>query len=186
LPTGDPFAIDDYAAVGSAISRALDLHGDRFAQINVRFLPFCFLEPHPDCIKTQWQKMHEDHEWDPVLHVVYQRGVAAALAATAAGMLLRRSGPSYRCADRRTAAARGLSRCRMRLYYRQGEPCTRCSVRRICTGLPRAWVGRRGFPTVEPMRLGMDVSDPLHFVKTQTDRFRSLRDGVRPSHVEAC
>ncbi len=156
----EPF---DYRRAGAAISAALDLWKPRLRRVNVRFLPFCALRSHPECVKTQWQKAHEAHEWDPVLNVWYQKGALAAAGSIVAGTLLGSRGPSYRAADVPTALARSLSAFRMTALYRQGPPCRGCSLRRICPGLPAAHVRRFGFPDLTPVVLDRTVTDPLHF-----------------------
>jgi pyruvate-formate lyase-activating enzyme len=159
-----PFRVVDYPAAGRAISHALDRHGDLLPPVNIRFLPFCCVPDHAGRVRTQWQKLFEAHEWDPVLHVAFQRGAAAALAAIVAGAVMTSSGPRRRCADVQTWAALRLSRCRMRMYYVHGAPCAACALRRICTGFPRALVAEHGFPRVRPARRGRLIGDPQHFV----------------------
>jgi hypothetical protein len=114
-----------------------------------------------------------------VLNVAFQRGTTAAVTATLTGLALRRGTPRYRAADLQTRAARSLSATRMRLYYRHGPPCAVCSVRAICTGLPRALVAQGAFPPVRPMVHDRPVTDPLHFVKDQPAAFASLRTSGR-------
>jgi MoaA/NifB/PqqE/SkfB family radical SAM enzyme len=154
--------LPSYEETGRVVSAALDRWKGRFRRVNVRFLPFCVLPGHADCVRTQWQKLHEDVEWDPVLNVWLQKGPLAALGATLAGALLPARGPRYVAADVQTWLARSLSAFRMRALYRHGPPCGRCSARRVCPGLPRDHVARLGFPALTPLP-GPAVEDPLHF-----------------------
>ncbi len=174
--TADVARVSDYAVVGEAVSGALDRWKAQFPVVNVRFLPFCFLPRHLDTVKTQWQKFHEDQEWDPLLNVWFQKGATAALAATAVGMLSGWRTPLYRASDASTRVSRSLSAFRMKLFYRKAPACRSCSLDAICTGLPRNFVARFGFPRLEPIRLERPVVDPLAFSGSQREIFASLRN----------
>jgi len=163
LSPDDPVRVVDYPALGEALSRALDLWKARLPLVNVRFLPFCFAPRHLDTIRTQWQKAHEAHEWDPVLNVLFQKGAWAAAGAILAGLLVGWDAPRYRAADVPTLLARSLSAFRMTLQYKKGPPCRSCAARRICTGLPRDYTRRHGFPAIAPLRAPEPYLDPLHF-----------------------
>jgi len=175
LSKDNAIRISDYQIIGDAVSAALDKWKEKIGIVNVRFLPFCFLRKHPDCIRTEWQKVHEDQEWDPILLVAFQKNWPAAIASTLAGFFTQWNVPAYRSGDFLTYLNKKLSGFRMKLYYRQGAPCRNCSLSPICTGLQRDYVGKFGFPDVEPFRLPGKVHDPLHFVKGLKDIFASLR-----------
>lgn len=164
----------DYAAIGLAISEAIDRNQSTVPTINVRFLPFCFLPVHPGCVRTQWQKFHEDAEWDPFLNVALQKGLFRAVAATFAGLLLPQDSPRFLPADLPTGVSKALSNLRMRMYYRKAAACRRCAVSPICPGLQRDFVEKYGFPELKPLP-GPRITDPLHFCHDQPERFSSLR-----------
>lgn len=175
LDTADAARTGDLRPVAEAISSALDSWKARFEAVNVRFLPFCLLPRHADAVRTQWQKAHEDHEWDPFLNVWFQKGLPAAVFSAVGGAFLLGRGPRYRAADPPTLLSKCLSAFRMSLLYRHGRACRSCALRRICPGLARDHVARFGFPEVQPMA-GAPVTDPLHFVRGQMSRFASLRE----------
>ena len=165
LAAEHPLQIRDYRVTGAALSKALDRLDDRFEAINIRFLPFCVVPDHLGSVRTQWQKLYEHHEWDPVLYVAYRLGWPAAVAAILAGALLpRRMVPRHRCADIPTRLGRLLSSTRMTMFYRHGPPCRPCSLRRICPGVPRSHVRHFGFPALDPIELRTRITDPLAFV----------------------
>ncbi len=167
--------ISDYRVIGDAISNALDIWKKHFKIINVRFLPFCFLPNHLDCIRTQWQKFHEDQEWDPILNVGLQKGWFAAIASILAGSFLPTFTPSYSCINIQTRLCKLLSNFRMRLYYRQNSVCKKCAAGPICTGVQRDYVAKYGYPEFVPLQ-GEKIQDPLHFCKRYPEIFKSLRD----------
>ncbi len=176
LPDDSDTRIDDYWTISREIGDALDAHESRLETINVRFLPFCLLPGHEDKVRTQWQKMYEDQEWDPFLNISYQKGYWAALGAFVAGIgLYPFYTPKFGQRDGYTLFNEILSTYRIKLYYRQLEPCRRCSLRRICTGLPVDYVRRFNRTQLQPYELGELILDPLYFCRHKTANFESLR-----------
>jgi MoaA/NifB/PqqE/SkfB family radical SAM enzyme len=176
LPTGDGTRIEDYWTISHEIGAALDRYKGQFETINVRFLPFCLLPGHSDIIRTQWQKLYEDQEWDPFLNISFQKGYWAALGAFFAGLFLYPSfTPKFGRRDAYTLFNEIISTFRIKLYYRQPEPCKRCSLRKICTGLPADYVRRFNKTELRPYRLGTTVDDPLYYCEHKTANFESLR-----------
>ena len=160
--------VTDYHLIGNEITKALDKWKPRFKTINVRFLPFCLLPSHKDCIRTQWQKFHEDQEWDPILNILFQKGRFAVAATALAGLILPIKAPKYKPRDFVTFINKRVRAIRMRLYYRKGNPCKKCAVNRICTGFQRDYVNKFGFPDVEPIQ-GTEIKDPLHYCGNYLD-----------------
>jgi MoaA/NifB/PqqE/SkfB family radical SAM enzyme len=176
LPDDDGTRIEDYWTISRPLGAALDAYKDRFEQINVRFLPFCLLPGHEDAIRTQWQKMYEDQEWDPFLNISFQKGYWAAFAAFGAGLLLYPFWtPKFGRRDLYTWFNEVITTFRVKLYYRQLAPCRRCSLRKICTGLPVDYVRRFNHTKLKPYALDEVVDDPLHFCRTAGGWFHSLR-----------
>ncbi len=176
LPTDDSTRIEDYWTISRQIGAALDTYKGQFETINVRFLPFCLLPGHKDVIRTQWQKLYEDQEWDPFLNISFQKGYWAAIGAFFAGVFLYPSfTPKFGRRGAYTLFNEIISTLRIKLYYRQPEPCKRCSLRKICTGLPSDYVKRFNKTKLRPSSLGITVNDPLHFCEQKTANFESLR-----------
>ncbi len=168
----------DYQVIGDAISSALDKWKEKFNIINVRFLPFCFLKKHPDVIRTQWQKFHEDQEWDPFLNVSFQKGYLKACASFLAGFFCSKNTPKFTYKRFDTFLCKYLSNFRMRHSYRQNDICGECDLSPICTGIQRDYVKKFGFPGFESIKSkGEKVVDPLFFVKQQ--RYRQIFKGLR-------
>jgi MoaA/NifB/PqqE/SkfB family radical SAM enzyme len=176
LPDGDNTRIEDYWTISTEIDRALNKYQDKVETVNVRFLPFCLLPGHEDVIRTQWQKMYEDQEWDPFLNISFQKGYWAAFGAFLAGVCLYPFfTPKFGRRDAYTLFNEIISTFRMKLYYRQLESCKRCSLRKICTGLPADYVRRFNKTELKPYTLGTTLEDPLHFCRDRVANFESLR-----------
>jgi MoaA/NifB/PqqE/SkfB family radical SAM enzyme len=177
LPDEDGTRIEDYWTISQEIGTALDVFKDEFEAINVRFLPFCLLPGHEDVIRTQWQKLYEDQEWDPFLNIAFQKGYGAACGALLAGVVLYPFyTPRFGKRDLYTLSNELITTFRIRLYYRQLGPCRRCSLRRICTGLPVDYVRRFNKTALKPYELGAPIGDPLHFCRERLASFESLRE----------
>ena len=120
--------------------------------------------------------MYEDQEWDPFLNISYQKGYWAACGAFAAGLpLYPFYAPTFGRRDWYTLFNEIISIFRIKLYYRQLEPCRHCSLRKICTGLPVDYVRRFSRTELKPYNLGGVVRDPLHFCQGKAENFESLR-----------
>ncbi len=176
LPDNEGVRIADYWTISEKIAKALDIYKDKFETINVRFLPFCLLPGHEDTIRTQWQKLYEDQEWDPFLNISFQKGYWAAAGAFVAGLpLYPLYTPKFGKREPYTLFNEILSTFRMKLYYRQTESCKHCSLRQICTGLPADYVKRFNQTELRPYQLGQVIADPLYFCSSKTANFESLR-----------
>jgi MoaA/NifB/PqqE/SkfB family radical SAM enzyme len=172
----DATRIEDYWAISTVIGSALDRYKDEFPTVNVRFLPFCLLPGHEDVIRTQWQKMYEDQEWDPFLNISFQKGYWQAFGAFAAGMFLYPGfAPKFGKRDAYTLFNEVITTFRIKLYYRQLEPCRGCALRKICTGLPEDYVKRFNKTELEPYVMDTVIDDPLHFCRNNAESFESLR-----------
>lgn len=165
----------DYKIIGDSISVALDSWKTKFNCINVRFLPFCFLKKHPECVRTQWQKFHEDQEWDPVLNVGFQKGFFIALGATLVGFFTQWNTPKYKSYNIQTYLNKILSAFRMKYYYKQNLQCKKCSLSPICTGVQKDYIKKFGFPEFKRFDLGKKIYNPLHFAEEKEEIFKSLR-----------
>ena len=167
----------DYQVIGDAISYAIDEWKDKIKIINVRFLPFCFLKKHPQNIRTQWQKFHEDQEWDPFLNALYQKGPFLTYNSIALGTFLSWNTPRYESANKATTLSRKLSAFRMKYFYKQNSIChKKCSLSPICTGIQTDYVKQFGFPEFDPVELKeKKIYDPLYYVKDLVSIFNSLR-----------
>jgi MoaA/NifB/PqqE/SkfB family radical SAM enzyme len=176
LPNNNTTRIENYRTISREIDAALDRYKHQFETVNVRFLPFCLLPGHEDVIRTQWQKMYEDQEWDPFLNIAFQKGYWAAIGSFFTGLpLYPFFAPKFGKRDVYTWFNEVISTFRMKLYYRQLEPCRYCSLRKICTGLPVDYVRRFNATKLKPYELGTTIEDPLYFCQDQVANFRSLR-----------
>lgn len=165
--------IVDYHVVGSKIKDFIEKYEKYFKMINVRWLPFCFLKGYEKNIRTQWQKLYEDQEWDPYFNIKFNKGPLAVLLSFLGGALIYPfKAPRYGQKDLYTLFNEIISSFRMFFYYKQEGPCKECSLKKICTGLPKKYKNDK---IVLDKYEGELIRDPLFFCKEYTQNFESLR-----------
>jgi len=80
--------------------------------------------------------------------------------------------PKFGKRDIHTAFNEVLSSFRQAIYYQRRMGCMRCSLRRICPGLPKNATEET---KIKPYKFGKSIRDPLHFCKNYRSKFTSLR-----------
>lgn len=173
--------IVDYHVVGEKISRFIDTYEKHFKTINVRWLPFCFLRGNEKNVRTQWQKLYEDQEWDPYFNIKFNKGSLAVWFSFLGGSLIYPfKGPGYGRRDLYTRLNEILSCFRMLVYYKKKGPCKNCSLRHICTGLPRKYKNEQIILSAYD---GDPIRDPLYFCRPYAQNFESLRLPAETSSI---
>jgi len=168
--------IADYNKIGNSIRKAITRHKKEFKTINVRWIPFCMLKGNEEHVRTRWQKLYEDQEWDPYLNIKYNKGTAAAIASGIAGFFLYFFyAPRHGRRGIYTMFNEAITTFRVMLYHRKLKACKKCSLRKICDALPASYVKNMNRTKLHPYNLGKAIEDPLHFCKSYKENFRSLR-----------
>ncbi len=165
--------IVDYHVVGKKINDFIETYEKHLKTINVRWLPFCFLKGNEKNIRTQWQKLYEDQEWDPYFNIKFNKGNLAVLFALLGGSLIYPfKAPRYGRRNLYTRFNEILSSFRMFFYYKQKGPCKSCSLNKICTGLSKNYKNEK---IVLSNYDGDSIRDPLFFCRAYPQNFESLR-----------
>lgn len=176
--TDEGVGIADYNKVSAEVSKAINKHKSNFKIINVRWLPFCLLKGHEERIRTMWQKMYEDEEWDPYMNIKYNKGMFAVIASFLAGCLLYPfKTPKYGKRNFYTLFNEIITTFRGMYYYKHLKECKKCSIRRICPGMPGDYIRKFGEnkTRLSAYRLGRVIKDPLYFCRDHKEHFESLR-----------
>lgn len=166
----------NYNEICSEISKAIDKYKKDFNIINVRWIPYCILKGHEEHVRTMWQKLYEDNEWDPYLNIKYNKGSLAVAASFFAGLFLYPfKAPRYGRRNLYTKFNEILSTFRQVYYYKHLRACRRCSLRKICPGLPKDYVEKYNKTVLTPYKLGKVIKDPLYYCRKYHEKFTSLR-----------
>jgi MoaA/NifB/PqqE/SkfB family radical SAM enzyme len=167
----DDATVEDYGVIGDSLKRRLDAHGNDFKVINVRFLPFCLLRGQEKRIRTMWQKIYEKAEWDPFLFMRFRKNNLQAAFALAIGLFLGPfMMPRYGKRSLYTRFCEIVQITRIFHNKKHTKGCRKCSLRRICPGLHRAYVKKFNKTKVLPYP-GKIIHDPLHLVGDTEDMF---------------
>lgn len=168
----------DYNIVGKKVSDSINKYKQNFKVINVRWIPFCLMKGHEERIRTMWQKMYEDEEWDPYMNIKYNKGILAVIASLIAGSFLYPfKAPKYGKKDLYTLFNEIQTTFRGAYYYIHAKECKICSLRKICPGLPRDYIKKFGIKITKlyPYQLETVIEDPLYFCREYNQNFESLR-----------
>ena len=172
----DEGRIIDYNTISKEIAGAIEKYNEKVKTINVRWIPFCLLKGHEEHIRTMWQKIYEDHEWDPYLNIKYNKGMLPVILSFIGGLFIYPfRAPRYGRKDLFSWFSEVITTFRQVYYYRQLRQCRACSLRKICTGLPVDYVKRINSTRLHPYRSGKTIKDPLYFCHNYKDNFESLR-----------
>lgn len=173
----DEIAFTSYNEIASYILDSLNKYQKYFKIINVRWIPFCLLKGHEDKIRTMWQKIYEDEEWDPYLNIKYNKGIMAVAGSFLVGCALYGKTPKYGKRDAYTLFNEILTTFRGVYYYKHLKECKSCSLRKICPGLPRDYIKKFGKnkTKLSAYKLKKIIEDPLFYCKENKDHFESLR-----------
>ncbi|MEK6940434.1 MAG: radical SAM protein [Nanoarchaeota archaeon] len=165
----------NYNQIGDALSKSIQKYKDQFKVINVRWMPYCMLKGHEEHVRTMWQKMYEDKEWDPYLNIKHNLGIFPVVGAFIAGLVVYPfRAPRYNKRGLYTKFNEVLSTYRQLHYYKHLKPCSECSLKKICPGLPKDYVEKFDKTELKPYS-GEVIQDPLHFCKKYEHKFTSLR-----------
>ncbi len=165
-----------YNDIGEAIGKSITNYKDQLPIINVRWIPYCMLKGHEEHVRTMWQKMYEDKEWDPYLNIKYNLGTMPAVGSAIAGAILYPfKAPRHGTRNWYTKINEMISTYRQVHYYKHLKPCDLCSLKKICPGLPRDYVDKYNKTVLRPYQLGETISDPLYFSTKYPEKFTSLR-----------
>lgn len=169
--------INDYNAISGRILESIDRFSKSFRKINIRWLPFCLLKGHEEKIRTRWQKVYEDNEWDPYLNIKFNKGLAAVITSFIFGVILYPfNTPKYGKRNLYTLFNEILTTFRVFYYNKHLKECKTCSLRKICPGLPRDYIKHFGTNETKlfPYHLDKTINDPLYFCKDK-GAFECLR-----------
>ena len=156
--------IEDYNIIAKNIKEALDKHASQFNKINIRFLPFCLLKGHEKRIRTMWQKIYEEKEWDPYLFMRFRKNNLWALYSFIVGFFtsLPNGIPFYGKKNFHAFLCETIQAGRIFYNKKHTKSCKKCSLRKICPGLPRAYIKKYNKTKLYPYH-GKIIKGPLYF-----------------------
>lgn len=170
--------LDGYTQIGQHLSDALNIHGKEFRQINLRFIPFCFVKGHEDKVRLYWQEIYENQEWNPFVHWTFRKNFFSVLGAVflAPFILPLKANPVfYGKKSLWTFTCELFQATRVFILFKHQSSCKSCSLKKICPGLPKELV--KNFPKSEvfPYQLESNIVNPIYFSQNQHDKFDAYK-----------
>lgn len=165
----DAIRVASYHDIAKEIEKALVKHEKNIPIINIRFLPFCFLKGREEYIRTYWQEIYEQQEWDPILHWAYRKGWWFSVGATVLGIFLTIFRPLHILHGKKkvyTYLAEAFQNLRTFYLFKHTSDCQKCSFKNICPGLHRDFLKKQQVePKLDfyPIAEGKMEYDPVRF-----------------------
>lgn len=165
----DAIRIASYQEIADEIKIALNNHEKNIPIINIRFLPFCFLKGKEEYIRTYWQEIYEQQEWDPVLHWAYRKGWWFSIGSIVLGSLLTLIRPLHILHGRKkiyTYLAESFQSLRVFYLFKHTSDCNKCAMKNICPGLHRDFLKKQKEDiklNYYPIENGEMINDPVVF-----------------------
>jgi len=148
------------------VQAAVDALKGAVPYVNVRYVPFCFMQGYEEHVCAYPQKIYDPFEWSQRLLAMFQRHFLEDPARfdrylldvveKHAGDLRHEPG----CIPAEVADAAFVARNRRK--YVKSEACAECRFHHICDGLERGYSACHGFEELNPLP-GERITDPLEF-----------------------
>jgi molybdenum cofactor biosynthesis enzyme MoaA len=153
-----------YPEMSAPLKEACDLLGTRVPEVNVRYIPFCFMQGYERFVCNHRQAQYDHYEWVPHVRARLEEGTGLAryLAIIGYGFFI--AGCWKRLLSRRPAdllddcVVEGLRRW----FYQKHADCRNCRYRELCDGVERAYACEYGLDELGASS-GERIADPVQF-----------------------
>lgn len=157
-----------YSEMAPHLRDACDFLEPLVPAVNVRYIPFCFMEGYERFVCNHRQVPYDPYEWVPRVRARIEEGTGLPryLAILGYGMTF---GGAWRRAFSQPFAVT-LDDCvteglRNRFYIK-GPQCSVCRYRELCDGVEKTYAREYGYGELMPMD-GEALSDPIAYRKAQ-------------------
>lgn len=153
-----------YSEMSEPLKRACDILGPKVPAVNVRYIPFCFMQGYEQFVCNHRQVPYDRYEWVPRVRarLEIQNSLVRFIGIIGYGLIvggaIRRLGkvPLKQVLD--AAVTEGL---RTRFYVK-GSICKKCSLNSLCDGVEKTYALNFGTVELEPIP-GEMINSPMHF-----------------------
>lgn len=155
-----------YSEMAPRLKEACDLLESKAAAINVRYIPFCFMQGYERFVCNHPQVMYDPYEWVPHVRTRLEEGTSLRryLSILAYGLIrggaLRHLGRMSVADMLDEAVIAGLKKW----FYTKRSDCGRCRYSGLCDGVENTYAQEFGLEELQVVT-GVKVIDPVEYRK---------------------
>lgn len=153
-----------YTEMAPNLKMACDILAPHVPAVNVRYIPFCFMQGYEGFVCNHRQVPYDRYEWVPRIRAKIEEGTGRMryLGILGYGMVF---GGAFRKLFSHPLA-NTLDDCVTegirRYYYVKGPRCSKCGKRELCDGVEKTYAREYGFEELVPQEIEV-VSDPIAY-----------------------
>ncbi|QSV44933.1 radical SAM protein [Geobacter benzoatilyticus] len=153
-----------YSEMAPALRGACDLLAPRIAAVNVRYIPFCFMQGYERHVCNHRQVSSDPYEWVPRVRARLEEGTSVWRYLGILGYGLFACGALWSLGRNSLAdildqsVVEGLRRW----FYTKRDECGQCQYRELCDGVENTYASQFGLDELKPLP-GSAITDPVHF-----------------------
>lgn len=159
-----------YAEMAPHLHHVCDLLTPAVPAVNVRYIPFCFMQGHEQYVCNHRQVPYDPFEWVPRVRARLEEGTGLFryLAIMGYGLFVAGAGrrffsvPLTRLLD--AAVTEGLRH----RFYVMADRCRHCRYVELCDGVERTYAREYGLDELQAV-IGLPLSDPVNFRRDNYD-----------------
>jgi uncharacterized Fe-S cluster-containing radical SAM superfamily protein len=153
-----------YSEMAPQLREACDFLEPSVPAVNVRYIPFCFMEGYERFVCNHRQVPFDQYEWVPRVRARIEEGTGFLryLGILGYGMVLGGAWRRLISQPLATTLDDCVSEGLRRYYYAKGPRCPGCRFRELCDGVEKTYAKEYGFKELAPVK-GEVVGEPIHF-----------------------
>jgi molybdenum cofactor biosynthesis enzyme MoaA len=153
-----------YAEMAPRLKEACLLLAPRVPALNVRYIPFCFMQGYERFVCNHQQVMYDPYEWVPRVRARLEQGTSLGRYLAILGYGLFACGALRKL--RRLSWADTLDESVVaglrRWFYTKSAACKNCRYAELCDGVEKTYAATYGVAELLPVS-GQKLVDPVHF-----------------------
>jgi MoaA/NifB/PqqE/SkfB family radical SAM enzyme len=155
-----------YPEMSPMLKEACDMLYPRIETVNVRYIPFCFMEGYERFVCNHKQVMYDPFEWVPAVRsrLEVQNNLLRYLGILSYGFL---AGGVFKNAFRTSLSDmldESIVEALRHWFYKKGTQCKKCKFDKICDGVENTYAKEFGLHELSPDQ-GEKIIDPVFFRK---------------------
>lgn len=158
-----------YSEMSPFLKQACDLLEPQVPAVNVRYIPFCFMQGYERFVCNHRQVQYDRYEWVPRVRARLEEGTGLGRYLGILGYGFFLAGGWKRLVSGSLAAT--LDDCVVEglrsWFYQKHADCRRCKYHGLCDGVERTYCRQYGLAELAPCP-GQRIEDPVAFRRTDS------------------